>query len=798
MQEPAHILVVDDDPDIRRLLQLLLHNAGYRVSLLGSGEEALAFLQLVTPDLILLDLTLPGVDGQEVAARVKDDAARPFMPIIIITARADLESKITGLDAGADDFLVKPVDFGELLARVRAMLRLQRSQRSLQAEKRKTELLLDLTRELGSTLDLNALLTRFLAHLSDVVGASRGSIILAGEGRPQFYSTSRKPMLLPLDRLLSNGVSGWVLRQREALVIADTRSDTRWIGDDPYHRSIHSVAAAPILNERDVLGVITLVHHTPNYFNREHMDLLGSVAAQSATALEKAQLFRLVQEQNDLLEQRAEQLMRLNQVGRSLSELMQPDQLLRLASHFVRHAFGYESASILLTEGDELVLRACSAPPREEGPTRVPLGAGPIGRAATTQRATHAERPEVAGGDALLAVPISVGRDVLGVLVVRRRQGGAFSVNDEALLGALALQIGVALANARLYRQVESERSTLNAVLRSAADPILLIGPHNDLLLANPAAETRLLHTPSAVGRPIAELLPQPELLSLLTDDHERGTDHPGEVVLGDGTTLSTSVAPVLTADGQLLGRVATFQDISAIKELERQRFERVQTVLRRYVSPGVVDELLRRGSDTFGTPEERDVAVLVADLRGYTELGESLAPGVLVEQVLNRYFQAMTEALYSYDGTIDKFLGDGIIAAFGTPLARPDDPQRALEAAVAMQCAFGHLRAAWNAELGIDVGMGVGLSYGHAVVGNIGSDQHLDYTLIGDVVNTASRLSSAAGPGQIIVSHHLVAQLPPTWPPPWQLLPLDPLQLKGKANLHEVFRVDYQWTLAE
>lgn len=123
MTEPAHILIVDDDPGIRRMFQLLLGDTGYRVSTAGSGEEALAYLELVTPDLILMDLVLPGMSGQEVTVRVKSDPRKPFIPILLVTARSDQESKVTALDAGADDFLTKPFGIKELLARIRAALR---------------------------------------------------------------------------------------------------------------------------------------------------------------------------------------------------------------------------------------------------------------------------------------------------------------------------------------------------------------------------------------------------------------------------------------------------------------------------------------------------------------------------------------------------------------------------------------------------------------------------------------------------------------------------------------------------
>jgi adenylate cyclase len=246
----------------------------------------------------------------------------------------------------------------------------------------------------------------------------------------------------------------------------------------------------------------------------------------------------------------------------------------------------------------------------------------------------------------------------------------------------------------------------------------------------------------------------------------------------------------VQSADGQPLGQVAVLRDISAIKRLERQERERVRSVFRRYVSPQVAEQLLNAGGE-FGDPTERDVVVLFADLRGFTAITERTDPQVLITQILNRYFTAMTEVLYAHDGTIDKFLGDGVIGVFGSPISHPDDPRRALAAAVDMQRAFGDLAATWREDLGMEIGMGVGVSYGRAVVGNIGSTQRQDYTLIGDVVNTASRLSGMARAGQVIVSYHLYDALPRAGMP-WALRSLGQVELKGKQEPHRIYEVGY------
>lgn len=975
MSEPAHILVVDDDPSIRRMFQLLLSDAGYRVITAGSGEEALAYLALVTPDLILLDLMLPGINGYEIARQIKAHTERPFIPIILVTARGDQQTKVDGLDAGADDLLVKPVEFAELLARVRAMLRLQRSQRSLQAEQRKTELLLRLTRDLATTLDLNELLTHFLIRLSEAVGAVRASIVLVLPSGVRFFSSVNGQPLLPVERQIGEGLAGHVLRERRALLIEETRDDPRWLVTSEEHERVRCVAAVPILREDQIYGVITLVHPTPGYFTPEHLDLLGSVAAQCAIALENAELFRLTHSQKTLLERHTEELQRLNQISQLLTELMRPDQLMRLVVHLVHMTFGYPMVTILLREGERLVVRASAGAIGSEAAVGASLA---LGQGISGWVAAHRQMLAVPdlradprfvslGGAeqarAELAVPIMSAREVVGVLDAMSGEPGAFTPHDERLLQTLAGQIGVALQNARLfdterrrmrqlaqvndlsvaltarldpnenlrvaaeamtsifeiercgvmvqrpnqppsirvvlsgrqrldilreynafritvqqlaasldlrapqliadvlcderlapiqaalraqhigslalapmvgaglplglivldlsgrvelfgqaelslletvaslvaqvlentrlYRQVEDERSTLDAVLDGAADPILLIGPRDELLLKNRAA-IKQLGLNGQTGQPLAEQIRQPDLLQLLAAG--RNGDAPSqanEVTLPDGETFSVSVAPVRSANAELIGRVAVLQDITPIKELERREQERIRSVFRRYVSPQVAEEVLATGGD-LGEPVERDLVVLFADLRNYTSLTEGLPPRVLVEQVLNRYFTSTTEVLYRHGGTIDKFLGDGVIGVFGWPLAREDDLPRALRAAVDLQLAFAALSQTWQAELGIAIGMGVGVGFGRAVVGNIGSAQRLDYTLVGDVVNTASRLSSLAAAGQIMVSHLLVEALPPGWRPPWPLVPLERVALKGKQEPHQIYEIAY------
>jgi adenylate cyclase len=134
MRAPARILVVDDVPDNVEILQMRLESQGYEVVTAGDGYEALEKIRELRPDLILLDIMMPKMDGIEAVKQIKADPSLPFIPVILVTARADAKDVIAGLESGGDDYLTKPVDHGALSARVRAMLRIKALHDTVQAQ----------------------------------------------------------------------------------------------------------------------------------------------------------------------------------------------------------------------------------------------------------------------------------------------------------------------------------------------------------------------------------------------------------------------------------------------------------------------------------------------------------------------------------------------------------------------------------------------------------------------------------------------------------------------------------------
>jgi len=226
----------------------------------------------------------------------------------------------------------------------------------------------------------------------------------------------------------------------------------------------------------------------------------------------------------------------------------------------------------------------------------------------------------------------------------------------------------------------------------------------------------------------------------------------------------------VLTAVGMLQARLRD--------DVNRERAIRAR--LSRYSSPHVVEQIVARVNTPDGAmlAEQRMVSVLFADLSGFTSMSEGMEPAE-VAQLLNSVFDHLTRTVFQYDGTLDKYLGDGLLAIFGAPLPQADHARQAVRAALQMQQLFdqGVIGGPRNEPLR----MRVGVNSGTAVAGDIGSPIRKDYTVIGDVVNVASRLeSSVARPGQIVIG-------PATYElckDAFRFHPLPEIQLKGKQQL--------------
>ena len=232
-------------------------------------------------------------------------------------------------------------------------------------------------------------------------------------------------------------------------------------------------------------------------------------------------------------------------------------------------------------------------------------------------------------------------------------------------------------------------------------------------------------------------------------------------------------------------GGLAAVSIAKAHYALAARREELTRTNFERFFAPGVAAAIAASRSGVRPGGERRPVTVLYSDVRGFTGLAESLPPET-VAALLSDYFAVMVELVFEHGGTLDKFIGDALLAVWGAPLAAPDDADRALTAARSMQVESALLNARWAGQGGPPLAIGVGLHHGEAFTGTIGSPRRLDYTVIGDVVNVAARLCDAAKPGEIVLSEAVRDRLsldPGTTAP-------EDLRLRGREEAVVVFRI--------
>ena len=252
------------------------------------------------------------------------------------------------------------------------------------------------------------------------------------------------------------------------------------------------------------------------------------------------------------------------------------------------------------------------------------------------------------------------------------------------------------------------------------------------------------------------------------------------KVMYGSGWIVPTILLPVCLLAVWLVQMVRRY-----LAEIMRRR--RVINVFKQYVAPQVVDKISKdKDFELVIGGENRHIAVLFVDIRGFTTMSESLEPEEVVE-ILNEYLGLTTQSIFDNGGTLDKFVGDATMAVFNAPFDLDDYIFRAVATAWDMQAGADRIAEKFRRRYGKSVSFGIGINCGNAVVGNIGCDFRMDYTAIGDTVNTAARLESNAKPGQILISKDVYEAVKDRV----AVTPIGEIPLKGKSNGVFVYQLD-------
>jgi adenylate cyclase len=365
----------------------------------------------------------------------------------------------------------------------------------------------------------------------------------------------------------------------------------------------------------------------------------------------------------------------------------------------------------------------------------------------------------------LLAVPLLTTERHLGAILLTDKTGGEttiFTAGDEKLLSALAWQAAIALENARLFNDVRQQRDEISTMKRymdnifaSIASGVITTDTNDHIVTFNRAAET-ILRIPSqqAVSYPyqqVLDFLRYTPLPSLIEDVRQhRNTSVAQEISFhlpeGRPLHLDLSVSRLLGSEGETLGVAIVVDDVT-----EKRHYEQERALVRRYLPSGLVD-WLPYDTELGLRQERRVITVLFADIRGFTTFSE-VTPPERVMEVLNNYLTLCEAAVRFNWGIVDKYMGDAVMALFNTPLLeRKDHAWQAVRTAWILKQAIEAYHQYIAPEEQLSLGMGI--CTGEVVVGNVGTEDRMEYTAVGDTVNIAQRLQESAKPGQILISH--------------------------------------------
>jgi adenylate cyclase len=392
----------------------------------------------------------------------------------------------------------------------------------------------------------------------------------------------------------------------------------------------------------------------------------------------------------------------------------------------------------------------------------------------------------------ILCIPLKVKGKLTGVVYADNAvREGLFTEKERNLLSAFANQAAVALENAMLFASVQRTlnevtelKNLMEDVFASIASGVITADIRNEITLCNKAAGEILgVEIRDLMGASLERMLPtlSPELeekVNAIKEDEGESIHMEFQTTLESRgeVDLRLSLSPVKTVDKQTRGVAIVLDDLTERKRLEAQR-----RLFERMVSPAVIEQL---NPDSLQLGGRRiETTTLFADIRGYTSFSETVDPESLFN-VLNRYLALAADAILVESGTIDKFMGDAVMAWFNAPIPQPDHVLRAVRAALAIQKGVTELHKGFDEAFQLQYGIGIHM--GEVLLGLIGTQKRLEYTAIGDSVNIAKRLQENAKPGQILISQEAIASLKGEV----VLRSLAPMALAGKTQPLEVFEV--------
>jgi adenylate cyclase len=675
----------------------------------------------------------------------------------------------------------------------------KKSTASSDAQRRRlymAELLLEVSRRMAEYDSLNDVLNALVEMTTTQLNAARGTLFLNDPATNELYSRVALGNIQREIRMLNtSGIAGYVFTSGEPLIIHDAYSDTRFNRsiDEQTGFATENILCIPIKTIKDeVIGVAQVLNKRKGKFTTHDLHLLQAMISQGTLALQSAQFI-------ERMKLRHKQEMEFIDVVSEVTADIKLSSLLQRVMSEATRMLNAERSTLFLNDEKANELWSEVGQGLESMQIRLPNHIGIAGAVFTSGKSinipyAYADLRFNPAFDkktgfftrSILCVPI-VNKEgkTIGVTQVLNRRGGPFTSDDESRLRAFTAQISIALENAKLFADVQSMKNYNESMLESMSNGLITLDENERIATCN-ASGLRILrvHAGDVLHKPVSEFFTGDnawvlEKVKQVTENGRQQTSMDAPLQVADETlSVNLTVQPLLDAEQKHIGSMFVIEDISSEK--------RIKSTMSRYMDPGIADRLVAAGAEVLGG-KNVECTVLFSDIRDFTTLTEQLgAQGTVA--LLNEYFTLMVDCIQKEEGMLDKFIGDAIMAAFGIPEGHEDDADRAVRAAIDMIKTL----ETWNrqriGEGKLPVNIGIGLNTDSVVSGNIGSKKRMDFTIIGDGVNLASRLESACKQygAKILVSEFTVSKLQDTY----RKREIDRVVVKGKTEPVSIYEI--------
>ena len=390
-----------------------------------------------------------------------------------------------------------------------------------------------------------------------------------------------------------------------------------------------------------------------------------------------------------------------------------------------------------------------------------------------------------------LVGPILSDNQLKGAIVIANKESMAgyirFNKEDLRLFESLTKKVSLAFENIKLVDSLQKSTDLVDNIMSSITTGIIKIDLLGEIEYFNNAAQKVFKFDKDSIlkNHYLMVFLENHKLLSLIEKIEQEGeVIYENNLKIVDNELnqheINLTISPVFDNGNDYSGAVLAFEDLSDINM--------IKSTFKKYVSENIVDELLDSGNEISLGGSKNEVCIMFCDIRGFTSMSEKMIPEDVVF-LLNNYFQEMIDVVFKNNGTLDKIIGDELMVLYGVPLKSDNDCQKAIDTAIEM---FSQLKKFNLKNLSNnfpEIKIGIGINYGEVISGNIGSTRQMNYTVIGDNVNLASRLCSHAKANQIVISKSTFELLSDKN----GFIKKSPIQVKGKKDKIDnwVFQVD-------